>query len=208
MLDELADVLSAGPTRRVSPVPSKASTAASQGTGAPGPPSHSAPVVQSMQFGTIVPQSPGPPCVAHGPTVMHQFARSCGHAKAGVWSQKLFITQPVKSPHEHWILNLAPQVRIVVVVVELVVVVAVVSVVVVAVVVVGTQHAVPQSPTPVGQQRPNKFVDFLTMAFAQCRVQQLMSVEQTVPFDLHPPARACVLTRSAVLATSARRAVR
>src|SRR5262249_4577699 len=95
----------------------------------------------------------------------------------------------------------------VVVVVELVVVVVVV-VSVVVVVVVGTQHAIPQSPTPDGQQSPNKLLDFLTMAFAQFRLQQLMCVEQTVPSDLQPPARACVLTRSAVLATSARRAVR
>src|SRR5262249_3232581 len=92
----------------------------------------------------------------------------------------------------------------VVVVVELVVVVVVV-VSVVVVVVVGTQHAVPQSPTPDGQQSPNKLLDFLTMAFAQFRLQQLMCVEQTVPSDLQPPARACVLTRSAVLATSAKK---
>jgi len=60
------------------------------------------------------------------------------------------------------------------------------------------------------QQRPNMAGRelFFATGFAQFRLQQLMSVEHTVPFDLQPPARASVLTRSMMLATSARRAVR
>src|SRR5262245_22148135 len=65
------------------------------------------------------------------------------------------------------------------------------------------QHVPPQSAL-VGQQSPNIGLAFLTMAFAQCRLQQLMSVEHTWPLGLQPPARASVLTRSTVLATSAR----
>ena len=60
------------------------------------------------------------------------------------------------------------------------------------------------------QQSPNRAGRelFFATGFAQFRLQQLMSVEHTVPFDLQPPARASVLTRSMMLATNARRAVR
>jgi hypothetical protein len=54
----------------------------------------------------------------------------------------------------------------------------------------GVQQAPLKMRAPVGQQRPNRAVAFLTMGFAQSRLQQLMFVEHTVPFDLQPPARA------------------
>jgi hypothetical protein len=72
----------------------------------------------------------------------------------------------------------------------------------------GVQQVPLKRRAPLGQQRPNSAVAFLTMGLAQSRLQQLMFVEHTWPFGLHPPARASVLTRRTVLATSARRAVR
>jgi hypothetical protein len=75
-------------------------------------------------------------------------------------------------------------------------------------------HVVPPQRTllPAGQQRPNIAGRelFLAMGFAQSRLQQLMSVEHCWPLGLQPPARAshAVLRTTAVLATSARRAVR
>jgi hypothetical protein len=71
-------------------------------------------------------------------------------------------------------------------------------------------HSFPQTPSPVGQQRPNRAFAFLAMGFAQFRLQQLMGVAHTWLFGLQPLARAsqAVLTRSAGLTTSARRAVR
>jgi hypothetical protein len=73
-------------------------------------------------------------------------------------------------------------------------------------------HVVPLAPQsafdPLGQQSPNSAVAFFVMGFTQSRLQQLCGVAHVWPFGLHPPARASVLTRSAMLATSARRAER
>jgi hypothetical protein len=76
--------------------------------------------------------------------------------------------------------------------------------------VLGVQHWPPTTPTPLGQQTPNTAFPRLAVGFAQLRLQQLTFVAHCWPFGLQPPARAsrAVLTRSAVLATSARRAMR
>jgi len=72
----------------------------------------------------------------------------------------------------------------------------------------GVQQVPLKSFAPLGQQSPNRAVAFFVMGFVQFRLQQLMFVEHTWPFGLQPPARASVPTRSTVLATSARRAMR
>src|SRR6266851_2844888 len=48
----------------------------------------------------------------------------------------------------------------------------------------GTQQVPPTRRAPLGQQRPKRAVAFLAMGFAQFRLQQLMFVEHTLPFDL------------------------
>jgi hypothetical protein len=72
----------------------------------------------------------------------------------------------------------------------------------------GVQQAPLKSRCPCWQQSPNSAVAFFEMAFAQFLLQQLMLVAQTALSGLQPPARASVLTRSTVLATSASRAMR
>jgi hypothetical protein len=72
----------------------------------------------------------------------------------------------------------------------------------------GVQQAPLEMRAPAGQQSPNSAVAFLTMGFAQFRLQQLTFVEQIWLFGLQPPARASRAMTSMMLATSARRAVR
>ena len=74
----------------------------------------------------------------------------------------------------------------------------------------GVQQAPLKTPPPGGQQRPNNALAFFMMGFAQFRLQQLMGVAHCWPFGLQRSARAshAALKISAVLATSARRAVR
>jgi hypothetical protein len=70
-------------------------------------------------------------------------------------------------------------------------------------------HAVPHTAVPAGQQRPNTAFPFLSVGFAQFRLQQLASVEHAFPFDLQPLARASrvVLNTRRVTATSSKRTV-